>query len=291
MHPDQELFTQQEDGVFVPRTPVEHREAEYDPAGFDILADMQLRHFWYKGRHRFLLHALRGVVRRFVARRGGLPAMIDLGGGCGGWVQYLAAHPPPVCSELALGDSSARCLSLAGRFLGPEIRRYQVDLLRTAWEDRWDVIFLLDVLEHIPADVEAMRQVWKALRPGGYLFVTAPALRLFWTYNDRLVHHVRRYSRGDLLRLAGASGLRLSWSRYFMFFLSPLLILSRLKSPNLDAMTQEETVAYLTRTHRVPPKALNTILGAIFSLETPLGAWLAFPWGTSVLGVFQKEAN
>ena len=157
------------------------------------------------------------------------------------------------------------------------------------WEDRWDVIFLLDVLEHIPANVEALRQVWKALRPGGYLFVAVPALQLFWTHNDQLAHHVRRYSRGDLLRLAEASGFRLLWSRYFMFFLSPLLILSRLKSPNLDTMTHEEIVAYVTRTHSVPPKALNRILDAIFSLETPLGAWFPFPWGTSVLGVFQKD--
>ena len=44
-----------------------------------------------------------------------------------------------------------------------------------------------------------------------------------------------------------------------------------------------------TRTHSVPPKALNRILDAIFSLETPLGAWFPFPWGTSVLGVFQKD--
>ena len=40
---------------------------------------------------------------KFVAGRGGLPAMIDLGGGCGGWVQYLAAHPPQVSSETGAG--------------------------------------------------------------------------------------------------------------------------------------------------------------------------------------------
>ena len=33
----------------------------------------------------------------------------------------------------------------------------------------------------------------KALKSGGLLFVTAPAFRQFWSYNDELVHHLRRY--------------------------------------------------------------------------------------------------
>ncbi|MGB7748487.1 MAG: hypothetical protein WBN75_14495 [Verrucomicrobiia bacterium] len=45
--------------IYVPGQPVCHRDEEYDQAGFDILCDMQSRHFWYQGRHRFLLRALK----------------------------------------------------------------------------------------------------------------------------------------------------------------------------------------------------------------------------------------
>ena len=50
------------DGVLVPTTPVAHRDEEYDQAAFDILVKMQRRHFWYRGRHRFLLQGVDGPL-------------------------------------------------------------------------------------------------------------------------------------------------------------------------------------------------------------------------------------
>jgi hypothetical protein len=73
-----------------------------------------------------------------------------------------------------------------------------------------------------------------------------------------------------------------------MFFLSPLLLLSRMRPPDLEKMTEEEIQAHLRRTHQVPATPVNFALGLAFGSETPLGLWLPFPWGTSVLGVFQK---
>ncbi len=77
---------------------------------------------------------------------------------------------------------------------------------------------------------------------------------------------------------------------YFMFFLSPFVWLSRLKSPDLAKMEEKEILALLERTHRVPVPAVNALMKLIFDLETPLGLLLPFPWGTSILGVFQKPS-
>jgi 2-polyprenyl-3-methyl-5-hydroxy-6-metoxy-1,4-benzoquinol methylase len=284
---EQPVYSRGAHGIYTPRTPVVHRDEEYDPAGFDILRDMQRRHFWYAGRHRFLLHVLRAYLKRISPRSDGLKA-IDLGGGCGGWVSYLRHHLPQAFSELALSDSSLQALSSAGPVVGEGVGRYQIDLLDLLWHDRWDVAFLLDVLEHIPADEQALRQIWLALRPGGLLFVTTPALQVFWTYNDDLVHHVRRYSRADFARLAGTTGFECCLTRYFMFFLSPVLLLSRRKRLDASKMTREQITEQLKRTHRVPPAWANGLLTLVFAAETPVGHWLAFPWGASVLGVFRK---
>jgi SAM-dependent methyltransferase len=215
---------------------------------------------------------------------------VDLGGGCGGWVHYLQQRCPDLFAELALADSSADALALAAAVVGPGVGRYQVDLLRLQWRQRWDVAFLLDVLEHVPRHVEVLRQVRESLRPGGLVLVTTPALRAFWSYNDDLSHHVRRYSRRDFRRLARRSGLELCFSRYFMFLLSPLLVLSRLRAPDLARLSEEEVRAYLDRTHRVPPWPVNQALRLVFSLESPAGVWLPFPWGTSVLAVLRRPA-
>jgi 2-polyprenyl-3-methyl-5-hydroxy-6-metoxy-1,4-benzoquinol methylase len=275
------------DGLFVPRTPVHHRDTEYDSASFDALHEMQRRHFWYAGRNRFLLRALKSEVA--LAPRGvsGL-SVVDLGGGCGGWVQYLRDRMSRAVGELALADSSLRALELAGLVISHDVKRYQIDLLHTGWHDRWDVAFLLDVLEHIPHDEGVLTEAFRILRPGGLLFVTTPALKRFWSHNDKIAHHVRRYSRADLRRLGAGAGFEVRSTRYFMFFLSPLLLASRLKKIDVARMTPQEVARYVARTHRVPAAPVNRVLAAVFAMETPIGHWIHFPWGTSVLGIFRK---
>jgi len=266
---------------------VVHRNHEYDSSGFAILNEMQKRHFWYRGRHRFLLGSVHRHMRGISA-----PRVIDVGGGCGGWVAYLAARKRFPTAELALADSSTEALGLAAGVLPAGTETFQVDLLNLPWADRWDVAFLLDVLEHIPAHEEALRQVHRALAPGGLLFITTPALRTFWSWNDDVVHHVRRYAKADFTRLAAACGYRLLEARYFMFFLSPLLLAARLAvRPDLKAMSREQVQQLLNKMHRVPGPAVNAALGVIFCCETPLGHYLPFPWGSSLLAVLQKPRD
>ena len=64
---DDEHFDQRTDGILLPMIPVEHREAEWDEAGFDVLRKMQSQHFWYLGRHRFLLSMMKRMLKRLPA--------------------------------------------------------------------------------------------------------------------------------------------------------------------------------------------------------------------------------
>jgi SAM-dependent methyltransferase len=112
-------------------------------------------------------------------------------------------------SPLALADSSEIALGMAGAVLPAGMERYQIDLMNLGWREGWDVAFLLDVIEHLPDDVGALLEAARALKPGGLLFVTTPALARFWSYNDELAHHLRRYHRRDFAELAERSGLEL----------------------------------------------------------------------------------
>jgi SAM-dependent methyltransferase len=273
---------------------VTHREEGYDSEWFEILLEMQARHFWYAGRHRFLLRTVRErIAQNFGDSRRALSG-IDLGGGCGGWVRYLNEGAPGLFGELALADSSARALAMAEGVVGPKVARQQIDLRQLPWGDqgRWDVAFLLDVLEHIPEDAAVLEQVRGALKPGGLAFVTTPALRFFWSYNDEIVHHVKRYARADYRQLAERAGLELLDARYFMFFLSPLLLASRLIGGRRKVAERSpaEAKAVLRRTHKVPWGPINGILRGVFSLETPVGLRVRFPWGSSILGVFRRRS-
>jgi 2-polyprenyl-3-methyl-5-hydroxy-6-metoxy-1,4-benzoquinol methylase len=277
--------------IHLPHTPVQHRDEEYEEGGFETLLDMQERHFWYRGRHRFLLEA---VDRYLLAHPRGQAqvatqpfAAIDLGGGTGGWVRYLAQQRPGRFASLALADSSLMALTMAELVLPSGTERYQIDLMQLHMRDQWDAAFLLDVIEHLPDDTQVLRQSREALKPGGYLFVTTPAFQQFWSYNDVMVHHLRRYRCRDFARLAQQAGLRLCDARYFMFLLSPLYLLSRL-NPGVAKMSEAKKKALAIKQHGVPTAPVNAALSAVFAAETPLGHWLRFPWGTSILGVFQK---
>ena len=279
-------YLQNANGVFQPDRAVAHRDEEYDQRGFDLLSEMQLRHFWYQGRHRFLFHATTQALQGGRGSAGGL-RVVDLGGGCGGWLKYLTDRWPVAFGEVALADSSLTALNRAEKILPSAVGRYQIDLLDLGWNQRWDVAYLLDVLEHLPEDEAAMAQVGRALKPGGVAIVTMPALQCFWSYNDEVAEHRRRYDRAGMARLAKAAGLRLVTARYFMFFLSPLLWLSRAR-PGVAKLTPQQKQELVERSHRIPSPIVNALLAGVFSLETPLGYQMAFPWGTSILGVFQK---
>lgn len=276
-------YTLDSNGIHRPSTPVTHRDEEYDQNSFDMLFQMQEKHFWYRGRHRFLLAA----VDRYTRSQQAPLSAVDLGGGVGGWVRYLADRRADRFQTLALADSSDTALTLSKNALPASAQRYQIDLMNLGWENQWDCAFLLDVIEHLPDDTEAVRQAAQALKPGGYLFITTPALKQFWSYNDELASHLRRYNRNDYRDLAAHAGLELCDARYFMFFLSPLYLLSRIK-PATVKMSDEEKKALVLKQHAIPVSPINTTLSATFSAETPLGHWMNFPWGTSILGVFRK---
>jgi hypothetical protein len=51
-------YTQNANGIYFPSISVTHRDDEYDQSSFEMLFQMQEKHFWYRGRHRFLLAAV-----------------------------------------------------------------------------------------------------------------------------------------------------------------------------------------------------------------------------------------
>jgi SAM-dependent methyltransferase len=77
-----------------------------------------------------------------------------------------------------------------------------------------DFAYTLNVLEHIDDDVAALRDIGKALKPGGRLFIYVPAFMILFTSMDRKVHHLRRYRRNELIRRVRAGGFSVERAEY-----------------------------------------------------------------------------
>ena len=100
--------------------------------------------------------------------------------------------------------------------------------------------------------------------------------------------HIRRYKIKDFISLAHDSGFEMIDARYFMFLLSPLYLFARM-GRRVDKLSFDEKKDLVKRQHEIPHHIVNKFLTKAFELETPLSRYLRFPWGTSILGVFQKK--
>jgi SAM-dependent methyltransferase len=77
-----------------------------------------------------------------------------------------------------------------------------------------DAVASSNVLEHLDDDVGCMRQIYRALRPGGAFAVYVPARAELFGSLDESVGHVRRYSRSLLRTRLEHAGFFVQWVRY-----------------------------------------------------------------------------
>lgn len=81
-------------------------------------------------------------------------------------------------------------------------------------DESYDYAFSLNVLEHIPDDAKALRQLRQKLAPGALLLIYVPAFPILYTSMDARVGHVRRYTRRGLAASVESAGFGLEESRY-----------------------------------------------------------------------------
>ena len=82
----------------------------------------------------------------------------------------------------------------------PGVPLIRFDLLKCPPPDKSvDVLIMLNVLEHIEDDLEALKNAFKLLKPGGFLIIEVSAVRFLYDSYDAELHHFRRYSSKNLL--------------------------------------------------------------------------------------------
>jgi SAM-dependent methyltransferase len=85
------------------------------------------------------------------------------------------------------------------------------------YHKKFDLIYCINVLEHIEDDREILRKFHGALSSGGRLRIFVPAFGVLYSNMDRLVGHYRRYNRNDLLALLADEGYKIEYIRHFDF--------------------------------------------------------------------------
>ena len=80
------------------------------------------------------------------------------------------------------------------------------------FDSKFDCFVACEVLEHIEDDVAFLQKANNLLKEGGQLIISVPARQKYWSTDDIIVGHYRRYEKQDLqkkLTKAGYSQIRI----------------------------------------------------------------------------------
>jgi SAM-dependent methyltransferase len=145
-----------------------------------------------------------------------------------------------------------------------------------AADDTYDLVALLDVLEHVQDDVGALKAVAAKARHGGYILITVPAHPWLWSAHDDVHHHKRRYTRRTLRRAIARAGLSLESIGSFNMLLLPAALAQRAAKRILAVRSADDSM---------PPALLNRLLTRIFMIERHFAGRLTLPIGLSLVAV------
>lgn len=139
-------------------------------------------------------------------------SMLEVGSGLGDFAEQFCHR----LDHLIVSDSDPYCISrLTDRYAG----RDDVDVLELALPGRPGVhrkvatIVMMNVLEHIADDAQALRDLADCLEPGGRIVIWVPGYMQLYGDFDRLVGHCRRYTPATLRQAVASAGLDLEICR------------------------------------------------------------------------------
>lgn len=237
---------------------------------YDRMNEQEATHWWFAGR--------REVIRKTIERLIPLPdkaRILEAGCGTGGNLEMLGSLGELEAFEY---DAIAREIAEHKSALDIPFGALPHDIPRP--ENRYDLIALFDVLEHIENDTETLSGLSTRLSEGGRIFVTVPALPWLWSGHDVRHHHFRRYTRKSLAQAAEDAGLEVENSFYFNGLLLPVAVGMRWLKALMRSAAPDDTM---------PSGWLNKALFRVFSAEKHLVGRLRLPLGLSVCAILKEK--
>ena len=240
-------------------------------AVFDRMAELDQDHWWFIARRRILKRLIERVVKPPHKAR-----ILEVGCGTGHNLAMLGKFGHLDASEL---DFAARTLS--SKRLGREVKEAKLPDLSMFKRNEYDLVALLDMLEHVPDDLASLRAIHRRLKPGGALLLTVPANPWMWSAHDAAHHHFRRYTKKQLKELFLRSGLEIELLSYFNTLLYPLIASARIAGKLLRRDSSDD---------KLPGERVNAALEKIFGVEAGVLGRVPMPFGVSLVAVVRRPA-
>jgi ubiquinone/menaquinone biosynthesis C-methylase UbiE len=227
--------------------------------------------FWAKQRNKLLVW----MTGTFFP---GASSFFEAGCGTGIVLEAIADAMPQL--RLVGADPYEPALDAARR-RAPTAELIQADVRRLPFDSEFDVVAALDVLEHVDDDAAGLRELRRALRPGGGAMFAVPQHPWLWSAADEWALHHRRYTRSELLGKVEAAGFELIRATSFVTLLLPAVALARLLQRN---SSRYDPLAELRL-----PRTLQTVLSEVLSAEAAvIRRGFDLPAGSSLLVIGRR---
>jgi SAM-dependent methyltransferase len=247
-------------------------QGRYDAELFTSLERLEPKSFWFRSRNRLIVWAMRSY---FVD----LTRFLEVGCGTGfvlAAIREALPHLQVMGSELYTEG-----LDVARRRL-PEVPLVQMDALDVPFVGAFGAVGAFDVIEHIEEDEAVLRELGRAVPPGGGLLVTVPQHPRLWSAADDFAGHVRRYTRRELVNKAGKTGWEPVLVTSFMVLPLPFFALSRALGARSGKMYE------LERELRLPTSVDRSLEALMWGERALVTRGVSFPVGASLLLVARR---
>ena len=236
--------------------------------------ELYKRHWWWRSRESLIFQKLQTAIDAMsIAHQSGR-RILDVGCGDGLFFDKLQSLGTITGVE---GDSNT--LSTDGKWRNEIYCGYFDEQFHP--QHKFDAILMLDILEHMPDPLAALKHARSLLHDNGVLIVTVPAFMSLWTSHDDLNHHVKRYTQKTFNPLVRDGGFAIDESRYLFHWTYPVILAMRLKEKWFGANPASPTV---------PVALLNQACYALSRLEQATISKLRMPFGSSLLTVASPKA-
>ena len=182
---------------------------QYDEIWEHVYGDMQTA----GPVHRHMRRMLRPILARL-----SYESVLDVG--CGRGDNYRVLARDHTLKRYTGIDASARALELAGQSVVGDF--HQLDIQSERLDGTWDIVFSSLVLEHIPDDEAALRNM-RAMTARHLVITTIAGDFERYRGWDERIGHVRNYARGELESKLERAGFRVEETIYWGFpFYTPI---------------------------------------------------------------------
>ena len=146
----------------------------------------------------------------------------------------------------------------------------------------FDLVTVIDVLEHIKDDSMTLREINRVLKRGGLAIILVPGHKELYSTRDIRLQHVRRFEKGELEDKCQKAGLKVMLSKNVDFLLYFILFLMCRLAPKKNG------VPHLTRETASTNRILNELIYGYEVMEVKLLQYIDFPKGISIAVAAKK---